>query len=88
LYKSESPSPKDALCQVWLKLAQWLWRRRFLNAPTYFFHFCDCLPFKKDLALDLYNFKFPLPKDDWRAGSGEDFYKFSVNFYYFAIISP
>jgi hypothetical protein len=27
-------------------------------------HFCDYLPFKKDLALDLYNFEFPLPKDD------------------------
>ena len=21
-------SPKDSLCRVWLKLAQWLWRRR------------------------------------------------------------
>jgi hypothetical protein len=27
-------------------------------------HFCDYLPFEKDLALDLYNFEFPLPKDD------------------------
>ena len=27
----ESPSPKDALCHVWLKLpvAQWFWRKRF-----------------------------------------------------------
>jgi hypothetical protein len=23
----ESPSPKDDLCQVWLKLAKWFWRR-------------------------------------------------------------
>ena len=29
--KLKSPSPKDALCQVWLKLTQWFWRRRFLN---------------------------------------------------------
>ena len=29
LNKLESPSPKDALCQIWLKLAQWFWRRRF-----------------------------------------------------------
>ena len=28
LNKLDSPSPKDALCQVWLKLAQWFWRRR------------------------------------------------------------
>ena len=26
LNKLESPLPKDALCQVWLKLAQWFWR--------------------------------------------------------------
>ena len=29
LNKLESPSPKDAWCQVWLKLAQWFLRRRF-----------------------------------------------------------
>ena len=29
LNKRESPSPKDALCQVWLKLAKWFWRRRW-----------------------------------------------------------
>ena len=27
LNKHESPSSKDALCQVWLKLAKWFWRR-------------------------------------------------------------
>jgi hypothetical protein len=26
-------------------------------------HFCDYLPFEEDLALDMYDFKFPLPKD-------------------------
>ena len=29
LNKLESPSPKDALFQVWLKLAQWFWIRRW-----------------------------------------------------------
>ena len=29
LNKLEFPSPKDALWQVWSKLAQWFWRRRF-----------------------------------------------------------
>ena len=24
------PSPKDALCQVWLKLTKWFWIKRFL----------------------------------------------------------
>jgi hypothetical protein len=37
---------------------------RFLKRSTLFLHFCECLPFEQDLALDLYNFKFPLPKDD------------------------
>ena len=31
LNKLESPSPKDALCQVWLKLAQWFLKGRFLK---------------------------------------------------------
>jgi hypothetical protein len=51
LNKLISPSPKDDLCQVWLKLAQWFWRRRFLNDSTPFLHFCDYLPFEVDLAL-------------------------------------
>ena len=29
LNKLEPPSPKDAYCQVWLKLTQWFWRRRW-----------------------------------------------------------
>ena len=29
LNKAESSSPKDALCQVWLKLAQRFWRKFF-----------------------------------------------------------
>ena len=29
LNKLEPSSPKNAFCQVWLKLAQWFWKRRF-----------------------------------------------------------
>ena len=36
LNKLKSLSPKDALCQVWLKLAQWFWTRRFLNFVNVF----------------------------------------------------
>ena len=91
------PLSKDDLCQVWLKLAQWFWRRRFLNDPTPFLHFCDYLPFEKDLAHYLKkNLNTPYSriiytKFDWfwPAGSEEeDFKKFSVHFYSFAIISP
>jgi hypothetical protein len=62
LNKFESHSLKDNLCQVWLKLAQWFWRRRFLNDPTPFLHFCDYRPFEEDLALYLSKLEFPLPK--------------------------
>jgi hypothetical protein len=55
LNKLELPSPKDDLCQVSLKLAQWFWRGRFLNNSTLFLHFCDYLPFEEDLALYLKN---------------------------------
>jgi hypothetical protein len=64
LNKLESPSPKDDLCQVWLKLAQWFWRRRLLNDPIPFFHFCDYLPLEEDLALYWNKLEFPLPKDN------------------------
>ena len=45
--KLESPSPKDALHQVWLKLAQWFWRRRFVNFINVFSLFRNYLPLKK-----------------------------------------
>jgi hypothetical protein len=64
LNKLISPLSKDDLCQVCLKLAQWFWRRRFLNDPTPFLHFCDYLPFEEDLALYLNKLEFPSPKDN------------------------
>ena len=36
---------------------------KILNDPTPFLHFYDYLPFQQDLAHDLYNFQFPLPKN-------------------------
>ena len=44
LNKLESPLPKDALCKVWLKLAQWFWRRWFLNV-------CQCILAFSQLSL-------------------------------------
>jgi hypothetical protein len=32
----ESSPSKDDLCQVWLKLSEWFWRKRFLNDPIPF----------------------------------------------------
>ena len=45
LNKFESPSPNDALCQVWLKLAQWFWRRRFFKFVNLVSQFRNYLPF-------------------------------------------
>jgi hypothetical protein len=60
----ESLLPKDDLCQVWLKLARWFWRKRFLNDPAPFLHFCDYLPFEEDLTLYLNKLEFSLPKNN------------------------
>ena len=63
LNKIESPSPKDALCQVWLKLAPWFWRRRFLKVVNLSLLFPNYLPFWIGLALHLNKFESPLPWD-------------------------
>jgi hypothetical protein len=64
LNKAESPSPKDDLIWVWLKLAQWFWRRRLLNDPTPFPYFCDYLPFEEVLAIYLNKLEFTSSKDN------------------------
>ena len=45
--KLESPSPKDTLCQDWLKLAKWFWRRRFLKFVNVFFAILSLSPLEK-----------------------------------------
>jgi hypothetical protein len=40
-----------------------VFEKKIFNDPTPFLHFCDYLPLK-ETSLDLYNFEFPLPKDD------------------------
>jgi hypothetical protein len=44
LNNSESHLPKDDLHQVWLKLASWFWRGRFLNILVYFYFFAIISP--------------------------------------------
>ena len=53
LNKLEYPSPKDALCQVWLKLALWFLRRRFFNFVNVFSLFRNYLPLGKGMVLHL-----------------------------------
>ena len=63
LQKFESPSPKDALCQVWVKLAQWFWLRGFFNFINVFWLFQNYLPLEKGRALHLNKIESPSPKD-------------------------
>ena len=62
--KLDTPPPKNALCQVWFKLAKRFWRRRFflniLNRNLLFHYY---LPSKKDVALHLNKLESPSPKD-------------------------
>ena len=46
LLELESPSSKDALCQVWLKLAKWFWRKHF-SISSMFFLFSTLSPVRK-----------------------------------------
>ena len=53
LNKLESPSPKNALWQVWLQLVQWFLRRIFLNFINVFLLLRNYLPLEKGRALYL-----------------------------------
>ena len=95
LNRIESTSPKDDLCQIWLKLVQWFWRR-FLNDLTPFLHFCDYHHFEEDLAFSLFEQSWIPFTQGWFVPSLIEFgpvvlkiffLNFNV-FYSFAIISP
>ena len=64
LNKLKSPSPKDALCQVWLKLTQWFLRKRFfLNFVNVFSLFRNDLFLEKGGALHLNKLESPSPQN-------------------------
>ena len=77
--KLESSPSKDALCHVLLKLAQWFWRKRFLNIFNIILLFQYYLPLEKGGAFHLNKLdplhsrmlcaKFGL---NWPTGSGEE----------------
>ena len=58
----ESPSLKDVLYQVWLKFAQWFWRRKILNFVNVFSLFSNYLPLEKGRALHLNKLEYPSSK--------------------------
>ena len=63
LNKLESTSPKDAMYQVWLKLARWFWRSIFFNFVYVFLPFRNYLPLEKGGALHLNKLESPSPMD-------------------------
>ena len=73
----KSPSPRDALCLVWFKLAQWFWGRRFLNFVNVFSLFSNNLPWKREGPLIWTNLNPLYPRMlcakfgwNWPSGSG------------------
>ena len=63
LNELESPLPKNALCQVWLKLVQRFWRRRFSKFVNVFSLFRNYLPLENGVVLHLNKLVSPVPKD-------------------------
>ena len=63
LNKLEFPSPKGALCQVWYKLAQWFWKRRFLNFIDVSLVLHNYLPLVKGMAHQVNKLESSSPKD-------------------------
>ena len=79
LNQLESPSPKDALCQVWLKLTHWFWRRRFSKFVNVFSLFRNYFPFEKAGFFIWINLNSCDPRmlcakfsGNWPTGSGEE----------------
>ena len=95
LNKLESPSPKDALRQVWLKLAQWFWRRWLFKFVNVFSQFRNYLPLEKNWPFIWTNLNPLQPRIhcnkfgwNWPSGSREDFLNLSMYFRNFVIIYP
>ena len=96
LNKLVSPSSKDTLYQVWLKLAQWFWRRRFFKIVNVFSLFLIISPWKRVGPLIWTNL-YPLhPRIlctkfgwNWPSGSGEEYFEIPLMYFpYLVIISP
>ena len=62
LNRHEFPLFKDALHQVWSKMALWVWRRKFENFVKVCLLFCYYLSFENVKALHFFKIGSPLPK--------------------------
>ena len=95
LNKLESPSPNDALCQIWLKLAQQFWESNFFNFINVFYLSLIISPLKRAGPFIWTKLNTLHPRMhcanfgwNWPSGSEEDFLNFVNVFCYFVIISP
>ena len=97
MFFSFESSPKNALCQNWLKLAQLFWRRRiFKFRQCIFVIFVIISPWRRVGSFFWINLNPLHPRMlcakfgwNWLSGSGEeDFWISSMYFRYFIIISP
>ena len=90
-----SSLPKDAFSQLWLKLPQLFWRRRFFEIVNVFHYFVIMYPWKKGVLhlknLNSLHSRIICSKFGWNCPSRfgeEDFLNMSMYFLNFAIISP
>ena len=78
LNKRESSSPKEALCQVWLKLDRWIWRRRrfsnFVNVLPQFLNYLplDILRWNPSFEQTSLQIHFTQFGWNWLSGSREE----------------
>ena len=93
MYKLKSPLPKNGLCKILSKLAQWFWRRRFLNFVNKILLFSKYFTLEKGVAFHWKNFNPHHPrmlcaKFGWNwpgCSEEEDFEILSIYFHYFVI---
>ena len=93
LNKLEWSLPNADFCYLWIKLAQWVWRRykNFVIHVCYFFFIIS--PWKRVGSFIETNYlqpRMPCVKFGWNwpSGYGDDFQISSMNFRYFFIKSP
>ena len=92
LNKVESPSPKDALCQVLIEIDQVVLDKKSLSFYNVFLLFRNYLPVEKSMVIYLNKLGSPSPKDAWCQVLIEIVLvvleNFLIYFCYFVLISP
>ena len=79
IWTNLNPFTQEVLFQVWLKLDQWFWRRRFLKVFNVFLLFHNYCPLRRAYPFIWTNLNPPHPRIvcakfdlNWPSGSGEE----------------